>query len=242
MRNIWTIGVREFKGFYTSAVGYVVLVCWLGFAGIIHNLVVSQSPAYASMDALFHNWAILLVILLPLVTMRQLAGERSGDQGVGTIELLLTSPVTEWDLVLGKFCGALLYLLTLMAASMIYPLALEIVGSPDWGPIWAGYLGFFLLSAYILAFGLFMSSLTVSQIVAAITSIVGLLVLWLIQYFGQNPGGSHWGEFIAWWSMMKHHEDFWRGLITLTDVAWYVSMIFLLLLMAKQVIASSRWR
>ncbi len=242
MRNIWTIGVREFKGFYTSAVGYVVLACWLFFSGIIHFLVVASPQAQASMEALFHNWAILLVILMPLITMRQLAGERSGDQGIGTIELLLTSPVSEWELVLGKFSGAVLYMLSLMVVSLIFPISLAIVGDPDVGPIYAGFVGFFLLSSYVLAMGLLMSSLTASQIVAAITSIVGLLGLWLVQYLGQIPGLGKWGEAIAWWSMMKHHEDFWRGLITFTDVAWYGSMIFLLLLAAKQVIASSRWR
>lgn len=242
MRNVWTIGVREFKGFFTSAVGYVVMICWLAFSGLIHFLVLASPQAIASMDALFHNWAILLVILMPLITMRQFAGERSGDQGIGTIELLLTSPITEWELVLGKFLGAVLYMLSLAAASLVYPISMMIVGKPDIGPIYAGYVGFFLLSSYILAVGLFMSSLTSSQIVAAITSIVGLLGLWLVQYLGQIPGLGKWGEAIAWWSMMKHHEDFWRGLITFTDVAWYVSMIFIALLAAKQVIASSRWR
>jgi len=242
MRNVWTIAVREFKGFYTSAVGYVVLACWLFFSGIIHFLVMASPQAQASMEALFHNWAILLVILMPLITMRQLAGERSGDQGIGTIELLLTSPVSEWELVLGKFVGALLYMASLAVASLLYPLSLVIVGKPDLGPIYAGYVGFFLLSGYILAVGLFMSSLTASQIVAAITSIVGLLGLWLVQYLGQIPGLGKWGEAISWWSMMQHHEDFWRGLITFTDVAWYISMIFVTLLAAKQVIASSRWR
>lgn len=240
MRNVITIGWREFKAYYTSSIGYVVMAAWMLFSGVIFTLVVSQPNAPASMDALFRNCAILLVLVLPLLTMRLLAGERSGDQGVGTIELLLTSPISEWELVLGKYLGAMLYMLTLIAASLIFPLALSRVGKPDWGPVWSGYIGFVLFSGYILAFGLWMSALTNSQIVAAITSIVGLLVIWLLRFFNEVPG--KWGEWISWWSMMKHHEDFWRGLVTLVDVAWYVSFIFFFLFAAKQVIASSRWR
>ncbi|NUP99038.1 MAG: ABC transporter permease subunit [Armatimonadetes bacterium] len=240
MRNIWTIALREFKAYYTSAIGYVVMAAWMLFTGVIFFLVVSSPNAIASMDPLFRNNAILLVFMLPLLTMRLLAGERAGDQGTGTIEILLTSPVSEWELVLGKFVGAMLYLVSMIIGSLVFPIALQVVGDPAVGNVIAGYVGFLLFGGYVLAFGLLMSSLTNSQIVAAITSVVGLLVLWLIRFFSEMPG--KWGEFLAWWSMMRHHEDFWRGLITLVDVAWYLSFIFFFLFLAKQVIASSRWR
>ncbi len=239
MRNIWTIAMREFMAYFTSAVGYVVMGCWLLFAGVIFWLIISQPQATSSMDPVFRNCAILLVMVLPLLTMRLLAGERGGDQGVGTIELLLTSPLSEWELVAGKYLAAFLYCVALMIGSLIYPLTLSVIGTPDWGPILAGYVGFLLFSGYCLGFGLWMSSLTNSQIVSAITSIVGLLVIWLARFFNES---GKWGEAVAWWSMMKHHEDFWRGVITLPDTAWYLSFIVFFLFAAKQTIASSRWR
>lgn len=240
MRNIWTIAMREFKAYFTSAAGYVVMACWLLFSGVIFSLIISQPQATSSMDPLFRNCAIVLVFMLPLLTMRLLAGERPGDQGVGTIELLLTSPLTEWELICGKYLSAFLYAVALMAVSLIYPITLSVIGKPDWGPILAGYVGFLLFTGYCLGFGLWMSALTNSQIVSAVTSIVGLLVIWLVKFFGD--AGSNWGQAVSWWSMMKHHEDFWRGVITLPDTAWYLSFIFFFLFAAKQTIASSRWR
>jgi ABC-2 type transport system permease protein len=240
MRNILSIGWREFKAYYTSPNGFVVMGAWLLFAGVIFCLVVTHPQAVATMDPIFRNCTILLVIFLPLLTMRLLAGERGGDQGIGTIELLLTSPVSEWALVLGKYFAALLYLCTLVLASTIYAFTLLKIGKPDVGPIFGGYVGFFLFSGYVLAFGLLMSALTNSQIVAAVLAIVGCLVMWLVSFLDSSMG--KWAEWLSWLSMLSHHEDFWRGVVTLVDVTWYVSFIFLFLFAAKQVIASNRWR
>ncbi|MCC7492475.1 MAG: ABC transporter permease subunit [Fimbriimonadaceae bacterium] len=240
MRNVLSIARRECRAYFTSAIGYVVMAAFIAFTGLIFFLIVSQPQAVASMDGVFRNLAILLVMLLPLLTMRLLAGERSGDQGIGTIELLLTSPITEWELVLGKFVGSLLYIFALLAVSLIYPFTLGRIGDPDLGTIFAGYVGLLFFCGYCLAFGLFLSSLTNSQIVAAISSIVGLLVIWLSKFLGEVGGGKL--GWLAWWSFMDHHEDFWRGLITFSDCAWYLSFIFFFLFAAKQMIASSRWR
>jgi len=233
MRNIWTIGVREFKGFYTSAVGYVVLACWLFFSGIIHFLVVASPQAQASMEALFHNWAILLVILMPLITMRQLAGERSGDQGIGTIELLLTSPVSEWELVLGKFSGAVLYMLSLMVVSLIFPISLAMSPTPMSDRL-RGLRRFFCEQ---LRAGLPADAADRAQSWRRSPAAWGVGI-WRCS-IGKSPPRKWVGD--RGWSWMKHHVIL-AGLITFTDVAWYGSMIFLLLLAAKQVIASSRWR
>lgn len=240
MRNILIIARREFKAFYVSPTAYVVMACWILFAGLVFHLVLGDPQPVASMEPIFRNCTILLVIILPLLTMRLLAGERAGDQGTGTIELLLTSPITEWELVLGKFLATVLYLLTLIAASLIYALALMKLGDPDMGTIYGGYLGFFFFSCYILALGLFMSALTNSQIVAAITTIVGALALWLMNFLQYGTGT--FSKSLSWLSMLNHHEDFWRGVITLGDVTWFVSFIFLFLFAAKQAVASSKWR
>lgn len=240
MRNILTIASREFKAYYLSPVGYVVLACWLLFSGAIFTLMMIQPMPMADMEPLFRNCTIVLVMLLPLLTMRLLAGERSGDQGMGTIELLLTSPLTEWHLVLGKYVGAMFYLLTLVASSLIYAVALMVLGSPDTGKMIGGFIGFILFSGYVLALGLFFSALTNSQIIAAICTIVGSLCLWLMSFMKDNP--SSLAKFFGWFSMLSHHEDFWRGVIPLTDFLWFASFIYFFLFAAKQVMASSRWR
>jgi len=240
MRNIWTIAQREVKAYFTGPVGYVVMSCWILFAGLIFYLILGSPSASADMEPLFRNCTILLIMVLPLLTMRLLAGERGGDQGVGTIELLLTSPITEWQLVLGKYLASMLYMCSLVLVSGIYAVAFKVLGKPDVGKIIGGYVGFLLFSGYVLALGLFFSSLTNSQIVAAVTTIVSSLALWLVSFFKENPSKTL--QFLAWFSMMGHHEDFWRGVITLQEVIWYVSAIYFLLFASKLMVASSRWR
>lgn len=240
MRNVMTIALKELKSMYVSAIGFVVLGAWLAFAGLIFMLMLNESQPIATMEPIFRNCTILLVIMLPLLTMRLLAGERSGDQGTGTIELLLTSPVTEWELILGKYLSTILYVLTLILASFIYAGTLMKLGDPDLGQVAGGYVGFVLFSGYVLAFGLLMSALTNSQIVAAVLSIVGSLILWLVNFLQYSS--TPWAKSLAWISMLGHHEDFWRGVITLSDVFWYLSFIFFFLFAAKQIVASSKWR
>ncbi|MBI2299940.1 MAG: ABC transporter permease subunit [Armatimonadetes bacterium] len=240
MRNVRAIALKELKSFYVSALGYVVLGCWLLFTGMVFVLMLGDREPTADMEPIFRNCTILLVIVLPLLTMRLLAGERAGDQGIGTIELLLTSPLSEWELVLGKFFATVFYLLGLVLSSLIYTVTLKILGKPDIGPIIGGYVGFMLFSSYILALGILMSALTNSQVVAAVTTIVASLALWLCNWLPETLG--KWAGWLKWTSMLSHHEDFWRGVVTFHDCLWFVSFIFFFLFAAKQVIASSKWR
>lgn len=240
MRNIWTIAKREFRAYFTSPMGYVVLACWLLFTGVIFAVMISLPQVFADMEIIFKNATIFAIMFLPLLTMRLLAGEKGGDQGTGTIELLLTAPLTEWQMVLGKYLAAVLYTMVLLAASLIYVLAFEIMGKPDWGKIAGGYVGFLLFSGYVLALGLFYSALTNSQIIAAILTMSTSLVLWLLAYLEQNP--NQYLQFLGWFSPLAHHEDFWRGVITLPDVSWFLSSIGMMLYATKLAVTSSRWR
>lgn len=239
LATIWTIAVKELKTFFVGAIGYVVIGAWLLFAGIMFVLIINSQMPVADMDPIFRNCILFMVMFVPLLTMRLLAGERPDEQGSGTIELLLTSPITEWQLVLGKYLATLLFLLIIIATSLIYVLAFALLGDLDDGKTIGGYIGFILFGGYILALGLLFSSLTSNQIVAAVTTIVVALFLWLIYYL---PETSSVGQFLRWFSFMGHIEDSWGGVINLADVIWHASAIFLLLFATKQIIASNRWR
>lgn len=239
MGAVWTIAGKEFKAYWTGTIGYVVLGLWVLFAGLILGLMLNLSnEPIAEMRPIFQNCTIVLVIIVPLLTMRLLAGERPGDQGAGTIELLLTAPINEWQLVLGKYLATLLYLGCLILGSLICVIALVVIGDPDMGVIYGGFVGFALMGGYMLAFGLLMSSLTNSQVVAAVTTIIGALVLWLLSFTGEAMGKV--GAALSWISMLRHHEDFWTGIVALPEVLWFLSFIFFFLWATRLVVAAGR--
>lgn len=238
MRNVWTIATKEFKSYWVSPIGYVVLALWLLFAGVVFSLIINFEGSVATMEPIFNNCTIVMLIMVPLLTMRLIAGERPGDQGTGTIEMLLTAPISEWELVLGKYLASVLYLLCLIASSLVFVIALNVIGNPDMGLVYGGYIGFVLMGAYMLAFGLLMSSLTNSQLVAAVTTIIGALVLWLLSYTDQMMGTT--GKALSWISYLSHHRDFWTGVVALPDVLWFVSFIFFYLWTTRLVVAASR--
>ena len=161
MRNIWTIAVKELRSYFVSPIGYVTLAFWLFGVGLFFALGVLQSQQ-AAMQDWFSTIEVLLLFIGPALTMRLLAEE----QGTGTWELLMTSPVREWEVVLGKFLGATIFWLVMIVATFFYPLILRLLGNPDMGPIFSGYLGLFLMGTAFLAIGVFTSSLSGNQIIA----------------------------------------------------------------------------
>lgn len=159
---------------------------------------------------------------------------------MGTIELLLTSPVTDTQVVLGKYLASLALLGLLLACTFFLPLYVMLYGNPDPGPIVAGYLGLLLLGASILAIGIFLSSLTSNQLVAAITSIVTVFLLWLIGFASQAPGRL--GKVFGYLSLMEHYQDFMRGILATTHVVYYLSVITACLYLTVKSVESARWR
>jgi ABC-2 type transport system permease protein len=159
----------------------------------------------------------------------------------GTVELLLTSPVHEWQVVTGKFLGGVLLLLVMVGLTLVYSVFLFLWGNPDRGPIGAGYLGIILQAAAFLAVGLWASSLTENQIVAAVLSFIFLLVLWLSDNLGQSIGGPV-GTIVSYVSVISHFQEFPQGVINLKDVVFYLTMIAAGLVLSTLSLQSRRYR
>ncbi|MBX5489741.1 MAG: ABC transporter permease subunit [Chloroflexi bacterium] len=236
MRNIWAIARRELYAYFTSPIAYVIGALFLLISGFLFSLILNLSSE-ATMRPLFGNLSVIFLFAVPFLTMRLLAEEAR----TGTLELLLTAPVRDSQLVLGKFLGALLLVLAILACTAIYPIILLLAGNPDRGPILAGYLGIILQAAAFLAIGLFASSLTQNQIIAAMLTFVILLLLWLSDALGNYTGGRI-GDLFRFLSITRHLDEFPRGIIDTRHIVYFLSAIVVALFLTVQSVQSRRWR
>ena len=237
VRNVLAIAQRELKSYFVSPVAYVVTAFFLLVAGYLFALILLQSNE-ATLRYLQSNLSVIWLFVTPFLTMRLLAEE----QRTGTIELLLTSPVREFEVVLGKYFGALLFLLFMLAFTFYYPLLIYALGGrPDTGPMLAGYLGIVLQAGAFLAVGLLASSFTENQMIAAVFSFAILLVLWLADALS-NALGPQAGEVLRYLSVTQHFQDFPRGVIDTTHIVYFLSIIVACLLFTMLSLQSRRWR
>src|SRR5207249_3581617 len=166
------------------------------------------------------NVTVLLLFVLPAITMRSYAEERRS----GTIELLLTSPVSDVEIVLGKFLGALALYAVMMSITLVHNGVLFLYGRPEWKPILTSYVGLGLLGGSFLSLGLFISTLTSNQIVAYIVTFSTFLLLWVISWIGSFSTGW-FTDVTAYLSIIEHFDDFTKGVIDTTHVIYYLSLI-----------------
>jgi ABC-2 type transport system permease protein len=189
---------------------------------------------------LFYNVAVILIFVVPFLTMRLIAEERRTK----TIELLMTNPVTPIQISLGKYLGALTLLVPMLAIILLYPALVSLyaeVGSVAWGTVFTGLLGLFLVGAAFVAVGLFISSLTSSQVVAAAITFCALLMLWVIGWAGaDNPGATR--EVLLSLSAIEHIRGFSDGVIDLKDVVYYISLAGLGFFLSQRALETQRWR
>ncbi|HIE50541.1 MAG TPA: hypothetical protein EYP85_02170 [Armatimonadetes bacterium] len=236
MNNVLTLCRKELKTYFVSAVGYVVLFIFISIASYLF-LQICRLVREADMRILFQNINVTFLFVVPLITMRLFAEEK----GSGTIELLMTSPVREVELVIGKFLAAIVLLLVMIAVTLEYPLFLLAYGDPDLGPIITGYIGLFLIGASFISLGIFLSTLTRSQIVAAVSTFGVLLAFWLIGIAAENLSGNV-GEVFRYLSVLEHLEDLQRGVIDAKDIVFFVTLIGFFLYCSIVSLASSKWR
>jgi ABC-2 type transport system permease protein len=236
VKNVWAVSQRELRSYFLSPLAYVVIALFLALSGYLFALILANGRQ-ASLQGLVQNVSVLYLFIVPAISMRLLAEE----QRSGTIELLLTNPVQEWEIVTGKFLASVLLVVVMLALTLLYPLFLYIFGSPDTGPIITGYLGILLQAAAFLSVGLWASSLTSNQVVAAIIAFALLLILWLSDNLGQFLGGTV-GAIVSYTSVINHFQSFPQGVIQSNDVIYYVTLILAGIVLSTLSLQSRRYR
>lgn len=246
LRNTWTITLREFKSYFDSVVGYIVLGVGLLALGGYFFLMTDEGGSFfqqghAAIPRLFHFMPMMLPIVCSVVTMRTLAEEKR----MGTLELLITLPVRDSEVILGKYFGALGLVLVMLLASAIYPIAMFAwpwhLGAIDWGAVWVGYIGLFFYSATSVALGLLFSSFTESQIVAFFLSLFTLVFLYVLGMIAQAATGL-FGDICAFISLKSRFDSFGQGVIDTRALVYFISIIVLCLLVAFRNLESRKWK
>ncbi len=243
MRNVWLIARKEFQHYFISPIAYAVAFAILLILGILfygNILGASMQQMTPDIQIIIAPLTTLLLFTSPGITMRTLAEE----QKTGTLELLLTAPVRDWEVVVGKWLGAMLFVLTVLALTLFYPLILNQLVQPgiDQGLMIAGYLGLLLVVGAFLAIGVLMSTVLNNQIAAFFATLGALLVLWMVSYPAQVMGSAG-GELIRYLDMSEHfYPSFIRGIVELKDVVYYLSVTALALFLGSVSVETRRWR
>jgi ABC-2 type transport system permease protein len=256
MTPVGAIVAKELRSYFVSPVVYVVGAVFLLIVGLLAYLYIVFAGAQAIQlmqmqggqaqinlnDLVFRNLfasvRFVLLIILPILTMRLFAEERK----LRTFEFLMTSPVGLNEIVAGKFMSVFLIFLGLLGLTGLIPLTLSLFSDFDWYPVMTGYLGLALLGALFLGVGLLASALTENQIVAAFVSFGLLLLLWLLAGLGSLLGDTAPGHVISYISFMEHYDHLVRGLVDTKDLVYFATAIILLLFLSHRVIDSTRWR
>jgi ABC-2 type transport system permease protein len=260
MKNILAVYRRELGGYFVSPIAYIVVglflvVCGFFFYNILTSVIEysfrSQMQAArmggpSEMDVpgmvmrgFFGNTSVIILIMIPMLTMGIYAEERKR----GTMELLMTSPLSEFQIVIGKFLAALTLFFCMLAPTFLYIVVMGLYSEPSlsWTIVLSGYLGLFLLGAFLVAIGAFISSLTENQIIAAVATFSVFILLWVLD-FGTRDSTTTMGEILQYVSVLRHFEDFSRGVIDTSSVVFYLSMVALGIFLTLRTLDSMRWR
>src|SRR5690349_21659908 len=239
MGNVIAIAQKELKSYFSSPIAYIVLGLWALLYGYFFIAILSffvrqsmqmnqfgmQGPQAMNVNQqlirpLLQNVTILILFLMPMVTMRTYSEEKRS----GTIELLLTAPVTDFQIIMGKFLGAMTLYAAMLGITLIHMALLFAFGKPEWIPIATAYLGMLLLGGCFISVGLLISSLTRNQIVATIVTFGVFLLLWVINWIASFTG-PRTQEVLNYLSITDHLDDFTRGIIDTKHLVYYVSFI-----------------
>ena len=254
MSNILAIAQKELRAYFASPIAYVTI----GFFALLYGYFYAVGLAFFVRQSMqmgqfgggqavninqmmirnvVQNVTILVLFLMPMVTMRTYAEEKRS----GTIELLLTSPLTDFQIIMGKFLGALALWAVMLVVSLIHMGILFIYGNPEWKPLATTYLGLLLFGACFISVGLFISSLTKNQIVAGMVTFAVFLFLWIINWIGSFSGPTV-NSLTEYLSIINHFDDFSKGVIDTTHLIYYFSVITFGLFMTARSVDSERWR
>jgi ABC-2 type transport system permease protein len=255
--NILAIANKELRSYFASPIAYAVIGFFAFAFGFMFYAFLSgfvEQSARMSMGQmggmgtvninqmmlrpLVMQVSVIVLFMLPMVTMRTYAEEKRS----GTIELLLTTPLTDLQIILGKFLGAITLYAAMLAVTVPSVLILFAYGNPDWQPVATSYLGLFLLGSSFIAFGLFISSLTQNQIVAGVLTFVMLLMLLLVGWLRDMVTSPLVLTIVSALSVFEHFDDFTKGIFDTKHLAYYVSVIVFGLFLTARSVDGERWR
>ena len=254
MNNILAIAHKELKAYFASPIAYVVIGLFALMFGYFYYALLgifieqgmrmmglqggpTQNVNEQMIRPLFLNASVLLLFLLPMITMRTYAEEKRS----GTIELLLTAPLTDFQIIMGKFLGAMAVYAAMLAVTVVHLGVLFAFGTPEWIPIATGYLGLLLMGACFISVGLLISSFTRNQIVAGTITFAVFLLLWVINWVGPLTG-PRMSPVLDYLSITSHLDDFTRGVVDTKHVVYYVSFIAFGLFLTARSVDTERWR
>lgn len=256
MSNTLTIAKKDFKSYFSSPIAYLVMAVFLFimgwmFSSILENYLegMKQYERFGGMGGkgpnlsdhfirpLYGNMNVVLLLVVPFITMRLFAEERRNN----TIELLFTSPVTWWELILGKFFSAFGFVVVMLGLTLPYIMVLGLATTPDWGVVLTCYLGTICMVAVYIAVGMWASSVTENQIIAGILSFGIILFLWIIKWAALSATSS-FADFLGYLSIVEHFEDFSRGVFNSKDLVFYLTATGLWLFLTYKSLESYSWR
>jgi ABC-2 type transport system permease protein len=252
MRNVLAIAMKELRSYFTSPIAYIIIGFFLlPFGGFFYLYLadfVKNSMGEAQFGGamninqqvirgVLQNASVIILFVMPMITMRTYSEEKRS----GTMELLLTSPVTDVEIILGKFIGALGLYLALLACTLAYMGILFVFGNPEWRPLVAAYLGLLLMGGAFISLGLLISSTTNNQIVAGVITFVVFLMLWIVGWFSESAGPTM-GKVLSWLSITQHFDDFSKGVIDTSHMLYYLSLITFGLFLTAKSVDTERWR
>ncbi len=235
MKQIWIITKRELRSYFDSLLAYIVIILFLGFTGFFTWLFGGDVffRKEASMDVFFNISFWTLFFFIPLLTMRLIAEENHS----GTLELILTKPINEWQLVVGKFLSTILLIGIALLLTLPYYFTIWSLGPIDHGAVWTGYLGLLLMSAAYAAIGIFASSLTKNQIVAVLIALLITIFFHLLFSLISSNLKGFLGDLLNFLSTRTHYESITRGVIDSKDLIYFITLTFLGLFGSELVIA-----
>jgi ABC-2 type transport system permease protein len=253
IRNVLAIAGKELRSYFASPMGYILIGLFALLFGAffyVHlNGFVERSQRMGGMGGggvnvnedmiryLLHNVAIIILFVMPLVTMRTYAEEKRS----GTIELLLTSPITDMQIIMGKFLGSMGLFVAMLLITAVDIALLFRLGNPEWKPVLVGYLGLLLMGGCFLSVGLLISSMTKNQIVAGFITFAVFLTLWILNWFSETVGPTT-RTILSFLSITEHLDDFTRGIIDTKHLVYYLSFITFGLFLTAKAVDSERWR
>ena len=231
--KIFAVYKKEILSLFVSPIAYVSIALFL----FLLSYLVTYDLYTSDLRDVFSSLSVLMIFFIPMITMRALSEEMNR----GTHELLLTSPLTLFNIVVGKFLAVLTLVLVLFLCTVQYVVLVATYGHPEWQVLASGYLGLFLLCAQFVAIGVFASSLTGNQFIAAIVTFVGLLFFIAVDILSYVFSPSSLGRIFEHLAVFTHFQDFDRGLLDLSHFIYYIGMIILFLFLTVRNLETKRW-